>query len=169
MSLTVLGVDPGLEHVALCRVTFGRELEAVPISLTIGDDAIASDVIVAEILEELGGAVVGTELVASDREIAGVAIEDFVWRPAKVHNGRQITTGLAMARMLGRVEERLRPFRSLPPIHWVRPQDSLREQPFGARAKKLGIPGRNNHERSAFYQARWLLGTLRMGGAGRTR
>lgn len=151
MSLTVLGVDPGLAHAAFAIVTFGREEEADLDYLSpLGENAADEIATMIYELEDRGG-------------IDAIAIEDYVWRPAKVHGHRQITNGLAMARMLGRLDVLLRDLSV--PLHWVIAKDSLREQPFGAEAKRLGIPGRNDHERSAFYQARWLLGTLRVGGS----
>lgn len=148
--ITVLGVDPGLEHAGFCRVNFGDELAAVPRHIDgLGDRA--AHRIAQEIREEndAGG-------------LTAIAIEDYVWRPVKVTRGYAVH-GMAMCRLLGRIEILLEDLTT--PIHWVRAQDSLRDQPMGAKATAFGIPGTNDHQRSAFYQARWLIGTLRMSGA----
>lgn len=166
MSLTVLGIDPGLAETGLAVVTFGRELEAKTGKIWKTPDHATMAREIADVCHDasIAGDALARRIGIRDLfpAVDAIAIEDFRWRPAKVDGHRKIINGLEMARMLGRLDVLLEDVTL--PITWTVAKDTLRDQPFGKEATAFGIPGRNDHERSAFYQARWLLGTLRLAG-----
>lgn len=149
-GLYVLGADPGLKETGLALVRFGHEFEAETSTLKPASPGDMADLIAAVCRDALSPSRAGGAVDA-------ICIEDFVFRAPRATHGL-VKHSVAMGRLLGRLDVLTRGM----PVHWVNSADSKRDQLEGAAAKRAGIPGRNDHERSAVYAAWWLLGTLRL-------
>jgi hypothetical protein len=152
VSLRILGVDPGLRNTGMCLLELGHENDAD--CWTIRADG----------WERMGRAVltdIGKDGPAATRAPHAIAIEDFVFRSPRISRG-VVKHGAEMGKLLGFLWAVLSPGAS--PVTWVKPSDSKALQPEGRMAKAYGIPGRNDHERSAYYAALYVASTIRLAG-----
>jgi hypothetical protein len=145
VSLLLLGIDPGLRNTGLCLLPAGQPENAH--CWTIRDAGTYS-----QTADTIAAAVQ-----TLDTPPHAIGIEDFQFRSPRISHGL-VKHAAEMGKLIGRLSA------LIPDAVWVPAHESKALQPEGKPAQRLGIPGRNDHERSAYYVALWLAGTLRLAG-----
>lgn len=144
--MKLVGIDPGLRHTGLC-VMWGAAIECDHISLAPGAPwQRMADLVASFTLREMADV---------------VGIEDFQFRSPKVSHGL-VKHAADMGKLIGWLVAALESPATtvvLVPAH-----EAQVNQPKGRTARAAGIPGRNDHERSAYNVAAWVHGSMRLAG-----
>lgn len=144
MSLRILGVDPGTRSTGICLLDGGREpwTETVKVE----SEADWHDMAVA----------VWSRLPLSSLHACG--IEDWQFRAPTVSRG-VVKHGHVVGKIIGYLVARLEDVEV--PALLVPAHEAQRDQLRGRAAKAAGVPGANQHERSAYAVACWVQTTAR--------
>lgn len=146
--MRLLAIDPGLTHTGLCCMD-GSDISTTEIRLADGVSA----------WRRMGDLVVAW--VDGLERLDVIGLEDFVFRAPKASHGI-VKHASEIGKLVGYLIARLdTPER---PVVLVPASQAQAGQPKGKAAKAAGIPGRNEHERAAFYVGQWLKGSMRMSG-----
>lgn len=160
-GLIILGIDPGLKTTGLC--IYDASTREVRETVTVKVEASSND---AELIEMRSRIVTGIfELIDRHGDPNVTTLEDFRFRSPRVSQGL-VKHAVGMGKLVGWLEYALT---TMPcgEIVLVNPSESKRDQPADSVARKMGLPGRNGHERSAYYAALWVAGTIRLAGGAR--
>lgn len=145
--MTLLGIDPGLRHSGLCLL-HGSDISTHHISIE-----------TAQSWRRMAELVVAW-VSSYPAQIDAIGLEDFVFRAPKVSHGL-VKHASEIGKLVGFLVCALE---DTAPVVLVPPSEAQRNTLKGKAAKAAGIPGVNDHERSAFYIASWLKGSMRMAG-----
>lgn len=148
--MKIVGLDPGLRETGACTIA-GAHLELATIKTPDAGN-----------WRRMGEQVVGwVKGQAGIYELTSIGIEDFQFRSPQVSRG-MVKHSAEIGKLIGWLVAELE---RIAPVILVPAHEAQRNTLKGAAAKAAGIPGKNDHERSAHNVAAWLKGTARLAGA----
>lgn len=147
--MNLLAIDPGLTHTGFCTFD-GSDIRTSEVRLSDG----------VEGWRRMGDLVLAW-IDRLERRPHAIGLEDYVFMSPKATHGL-VKHSVQMGKLIGYLVALLeaRGFT----LVLVPASKAQRNQPKGKKAKAAGIPGRNDHERSAYFVGVWLKGSMRLAG-----